>query len=134
MKPFNLEIITPSKTAFTGEVNSVNLPGVLGEFQVLFNHAPMMSSLEIGKIRLVDAAGNEVLFATSGGVAEVLKNKVLVLSNAVETPAEIDAARAEKAAERAKDRLQQRSNPDIDISRAEIALARALNRIKISKM
>jgi F-type H+-transporting ATPase subunit epsilon len=134
MKPFNLEIITPSKTAFTGEVNSVNLPGVLGEFQVLYNHAPMMSSLEIGKIRLVDAAGNEVLFATSGGVAEVLKNKVLVLSNAVETPAEIDAARAEQAAERAKERLQQRSNPDIDISRAEIALARALNRIKISKM
>jgi F-type H+-transporting ATPase subunit epsilon len=134
MKPFNLEIITPSKTAYSGEVNSVHLPGVLGEFQVLYNHAPLMSSFEIGKIRLNDSNDEEVVFATSGGVAEVLHNKVLVLSNAVETPAEIDAERAEKAAARAKERLQLRSNPDIDISRAEIALARAINRLKISKM
>lgn len=134
MKPFNLEIVTPAKTAYSGTVNSVNLPGTLGEFQVLFNHAPLMSSLEIGKIFLRDANEEEITFATSGGVVEVLKNKVLVLSNAVETPEEIDVQRAEKAAERAKERLQQRSDPNVDIPRAEIALARALNRLKLSKM
>ena len=103
----------------------------MGEFQVLFNHAPLMSTLDVGKMKLEDAEGNERIFATSGGVAEILKNKVLVLSSAVETPEEIDLERANKAAERAKERLGQRNNPEIDIKRAEIALARAINRIKI---
>ncbi len=131
MKEFFIEIITPSKTAYSGKVHSVTMPGVMGEFQVLFNHAPLMSTLEVGKMSIRDAEDNEMVFATSGGVAEVLHNKILVLSSAVETPEEIDLERATKAAERAKERLAQRTNPEIDVPRAEIALARALNRIKL---
>ena len=129
MKEFSLEIITPSKTVFTGEVTSITVPGVKGEFQVLLNHAPLMSNLEVGRIKLVDSDGKETFYIIGGGVVEVLHNKVLVLANSLEKPEDIDKTRAEKAAERAKKRLAERSQ-GIDIERAEIALARAMNRMK----
>ena len=133
MKEFSLEIITPSKTAFVGEVTSITVPGVKGEFQVLINHAPLISNLEVGEIKLADSEGKETFYVTSGGVVEVLHNKVLVLANSLEKPQDIDKERAEKAAERAKKRLAEKSK-GIDIARAEIALARALNRLKYARI
>jgi len=132
MKEFSLEIITPSKTAFTGQVTSITVPGVKGEFQVLINHAPLMSNFEVGKIKLGYADGSEVEFVTGGGVIEVLHNVVLLLADSVEKPEEIDVNRAEKSAERAKKRLAEKAK-EIDISRAEISLARALNRMKYAR-
>lgn len=131
MKEFQLEIITPAKAAYEGKVISVTVPGSAGEFQVLFNHAPLMSTLEVGKIKIVDAAEKEIIFATSGGVVEVRANKVLVLADSLERRDEIDVNRAEKAAERAKERLGNRADKSIDFLRAEIALTKAINRIKI---
>lgn len=131
MKEFYLEVLTPSKKAYEGDVLSVTLPGSAGEFQILFNHAPIISTLEVGRMKIKNATGEETVYAVSNGVAEVLKNKVLILVRSVENVADIDIERAEKAAERARKRLGDRADPDIDFTRAEAALERALNRLKL---
>ncbi|NUN08712.1 MAG: F0F1 ATP synthase subunit epsilon [Ignavibacteriaceae bacterium] len=131
MKEFDLEIVTPARVCYTGKVESVTVPGSLGEFQVLVNHAPILSTFEIGGIKVVENKESSLYFATSGGTVDVIQNKVLILANAAEKPEEIDVARAEKSAERARNRIRE-SGKEIDIMRAEASLARALNRIKIS--
>jgi F-type H+-transporting ATPase subunit epsilon len=75
-----LDIITPDKTLFSGEVKSVLLPGVEGKFGVLNRHASMISSLKKGKIKLVDNQQQTQFFDINGGVAEVHKNKIIVLA------------------------------------------------------
>jgi F-type H+-transporting ATPase subunit epsilon len=130
MKEIFVEIITPSKSTFKGEVKSITLPGTLGNFQVLFNHAPLMSTLEVGKIKIKDISDKEIVYATGGGTVEVKDNKVLVLATSAETPEEIDVERAKQAYERAKKRLAGNSKEGIDVLRAELALQRAVNRMK----
>ncbi len=75
-----LEIITPDKTVFTGEVNLVQLPGIDGSFEILKDHAPLISILKKGKIKYVDTKDNTNFIEINSGVIEVLKNKVLVLA------------------------------------------------------
>ncbi|MFA6979745.1 MAG: F0F1 ATP synthase subunit epsilon [Ignavibacteriaceae bacterium] len=132
MKVFALEIVTPSKLAFNAEVVSITVPGTLGEFQVLYNHAPIVSNLEIGKIKIQTQNGETLHYAVSGGVIEVLKNKVVVLAQSLERSDEIDSDRARQAVERAKQRLEQKNQ--IDVARAEAALTRGINRLKISSV
>ena len=130
MKELNVEIITPSKSAFSGKVKSISLPGTLGNFQVLFNHAPLLSTFEIGKIKIVDLDDKETEYATSGGTVEVLSNKILVLADSFESKEEIDIERAERSLQRAKERIANRNKEKIDEARAEASLRRAMNRIK----
>jgi len=75
-----LEIITPDKSVFEGEVKLVQLPGIDGSFEILNNHAPLISVLKKGKIKIEDEKGQEQFFDVNGGVIEVLKNKVLILA------------------------------------------------------
>jgi F-type H+-transporting ATPase subunit epsilon len=75
----HLEILTPDKKVFEGEVNAVNLPGTMGAFEVLNDHAPIISTLEDGKV-IVRTASREDVFLIQGGVVEVLNNKVIVLA------------------------------------------------------
>lgn len=130
MKKFNLEIITPSKSVFNDSVVSATFPGARGEFQVLFNHADLMSVIEIGRLR-IEKDGETLLFATSGGTVEVKNNKVLFLAETVEESSLIDLERAKRALERAQERLKSENRSEVDFSRAEAALQRALNRIKV---
>lgn len=132
MKELNLEVTTPSKKALTGKVKSVTLPGTLGSFQVLYNHAPILSSLEIGIIKVVDESDKERYYATGGGTVEVLNNEVLVLAESFESPDDIDTERAENAKKRAEERLKNREEK-IDETRAEAALKRAVNRLSVKK-
>ncbi|MBI3500761.1 MAG: ATP synthase F1 subunit epsilon [Bacteroidetes bacterium] len=76
----HLEIITPDKKLFSGEVKSVNLPGSAGYFGVLKNHAPLISSLKKGNVKVVDEQKQTHSFPVKGGVVEVLKNKITVLA------------------------------------------------------
>ena len=78
----NLEILTPDKKVFEGEVTSVTVPGAQGSFEILNNHAPIISILENGKV-VVRTAGKELKFNTTGGVVEVINNKVIVLAEGV---------------------------------------------------
>ncbi len=77
-----LEIITPDQRVFSGEVVSAQFPGVKGSFQVLNNHAPLISLLEKGKINIRTAQGEQSL-VVDGGMVEVLNNKIVVLAEAV---------------------------------------------------
>jgi len=75
-----LEIITPEKTLYEGEVSLVQLPGIDGSFEILNNHAPLISVLKEGKIKVKDDQEKLQYIEVKGGVIEVLKNKVLVLA------------------------------------------------------
>jgi F-type H+-transporting ATPase subunit epsilon len=75
-----LEIITPEKTLYKGEVSLVQLPGIDGSFEILEHHAPLISVLAQGKIKINDSKKETLFFDIKGGVIEVLKNKVLVLA------------------------------------------------------
>jgi F-type H+-transporting ATPase subunit epsilon len=76
----NLEIITPEQTLYTGEVTLVQLPGIDGSFEILNDHAPLISVLTTGKVKIQDAEKQVRYFDIKGGVVEVLHNKVLVLA------------------------------------------------------
>ena len=123
-------ITTPQNKWNLDDIKSVTAPGVLGSFQVLIHHAPLMTQLEIGEVKLEMEQDLE-LYATTGGFLEVLKNNVSLLLESCEKASKIDVSRAESAADRARERLQKRSE-DFDVMRAEGALARALNRIQIA--
>lgn len=77
-----LEILTPDRKVYSGEVSSVQVPGTKGSFTVLDNHAPIISTLETGKVKVRSKAGVET-FEINGGVIEVLKNKVTVLAESL---------------------------------------------------
>lgn len=128
MSEINLEILTPEKTVYKDSIDSITVPGTSGSFQVLKNHAPIISSFEIGVIT-VKKNSTTNNFTTSGGTVEVEKNKILLLTDSIELVNEIDLDRAISSKERAEKRLSQRGEGDIDITRARASLARALNRI-----
>tara|TARA_B110000444_G_C18255975_1_gene329718 strand:+ start:222 stop:458 length:237 start_codon:yes stop_codon:yes gene_type:complete len=76
-----LEIITPEKKIFTGEVSSVRLPGKSGEFEVKNNHAPIISTLTSGEIRVINSDKKIENFDINGGVIEMQNNKIIVLAD-----------------------------------------------------
>lgn len=76
----NIEIINPDKTIFSGEAELVQLPGKDGSFEILTNHAPLISVLREGKIKLIDKNKNQQFFEINGGVIEVHNNKILILA------------------------------------------------------
>jgi F-type H+-transporting ATPase subunit epsilon len=78
-----IEIITPDKKVFDDEIKSVRIPGKKGSFQVLKDHAPIISTLESGPVIIIDEAGNEKMFEIDGGVIEVKANKIILLAESV---------------------------------------------------
>jgi len=131
-KSFHLEIVTPKKIVLRAEVSSFTAPGILGGFQVLHNHAPFLSSVGIGEVKVIDEGGAETRFATSGGFVEVRENKVVMLAETAEPADQIDVKRAEAARDRARKRLESKA-AELDLDRAKAALQRALNRLKIAR-
>ncbi|MCL4538101.1 MAG: F0F1 ATP synthase subunit epsilon [Bacteroidetes bacterium] len=129
---FRLEILTPQKSVFSGEVESFTAPGESGSFQVLRNHAPLLSSIAAGEVRLVDQSGDEFIYSTSGGFVEVNHNKANFLADTLEKKEEIDIERARQAKARAEERLK-KNEAGTDIARAQAALLRALNRLKVAE-
>ena len=132
MAELNLEIITPEKIIFKDKIDVLTIPGTLGGFQILKDHAPLISSFEIGIIK-IKKDSTESYFTTAGGTVEVNKNKVLVLADSIEKVENIDKNRAEQAKERAEERLRKKHEEDIDEARARGALNRALNRLNAVK-
>lgn len=130
MNSFKAQILTPEGTLFNDEVTGVKLPGTMGSFEVKTLHANIISTLEVGEVLVRKATGEELHFAITGGLVEVVDNKLNLLAEAAEQVSEIDVERARAAAKRAKERLESDAK-DIDKSRAQKALERARNRIKL---
>jgi F-type H+-transporting ATPase subunit epsilon len=75
-----IEIVTPDTTIFSGEITLAQFPGLDGSFEIMNNHAPLITVLKKGKIKLIDKLNQPQFFEVNGGVVEVLKNKILVLA------------------------------------------------------
>jgi len=132
MAELNLEIITPENPIYKDQIESVTIPGTMGGFQILKDHAPLISSFEVGVIKVKKDTA-ETFYTTSGGTVEVNHNKVLVLADSIEKVEAIDKDRAEQAKQRAEERLRKKSEENIDEARANAALNRALNRLNAVK-
>jgi len=130
-KNFQLDIVTPARTVYSGEVQSFTAPGVVGNFQVLFNHAPLLSAVGVGEVKVIEPNGTKLYFAVSSGFVEVKSNKVILLAESAERSDEINLARAEKSKTRANERLAAKDK-SIDAERARVALYRSINRLKIA--
>ncbi len=130
-----LEVVTPSGAVVNEDVDIVNAPGYGGDFGVLANHAPFLSTIKIGILSYENGKKRESLMI-SGGFCEVSNNKITFLVESAEFGRQIDVDRAMKAKERAEKRLAQASAHDdsINILRAEAALQRSLARLKASNI
>jgi F-type H+-transporting ATPase subunit epsilon len=125
-----LELATPTRLVVSAEVDEVVAPGSLGYFGVLPGHAPLLATLGIGEVTY-RIGRDEHHVAVSGGFAEVRNDKVIILADSAETPADIDRTRAERARDRAEGRLSGRNQEEIDYARAAAALARAVTRLQV---
>ena len=127
-----LELATPTRLVVTAEVDEVVIPGSMGYFGVLPGHAPLLATLGIGELTY-RIGRDEYHVAMSGGFAEVRNDKVIILADVAETPADIDRTRAERARDRAEARVSGRATQEeIDYARAMCALARAVTRIQVA--
>lgn len=79
MKTLHADIVTPDRKVFSGEIQSIQLPGSEGSFEILYNHAPIVATLDTGKIRIKTADGKTETIKGIGGVVEVSRNRVSVL-------------------------------------------------------
>ncbi len=130
-------IISPYGPVYEGLATGVSLPGTEGAFEVKFNHASLMSMLDIGKIIVREKDGREQLFAVNGGFVEVHNNRVTVLAESAEKANEIDIERARLARETAEKELRQQKEDKAGqekVLHAELALKRAINRIKLHEL
>lgn len=129
-----LEVVTPKGAVVSQEVDIVTAPGYGGEFGVLANHAPFLSTIKTGVLTFKTGAQEETLMV-SGGFCEVSNNKLTFLVESAEHGTDIDVERAMRAKERAEKRLAeaQAQKERLDRTRAEAALQRALSRLKVAE-
>lgn len=129
MPGIRLDIVTAERVVYSDEVDLVVAPGIEGQLGILPHHAPLMTTLQMGELR-VRKGGEEFSLAIGGGFLEVRPDRVIVLADAAERAEEIDITRAEEAKHRAEEQLSHHP-PEVDMARTEAALRRALTRLKV---
>ena len=132
MATFLLELVTPERVLLSNQVRSVRAPGIEGSFGVLANHAPLMTALAIGLVKVEHENGDLEHIATSGGFMEVNREKTIILADTAERASDIDVSRAEAAINRSREHLA--SGAAVDYEEARAALERATNRMKVVQL
>ena len=130
--PLQLDIVTPEKLAYSDEVDAVVLPGSEGELGVLPHHAPLISTLGAGELRL-RKGGAEEAFAIVGGFLQVLPDKVVVMAETADMASEIDIEKAQEARRQAEQELEGGFVEGADLAAARAALQTALLRIRVAE-
>jgi F-type H+-transporting ATPase subunit epsilon len=130
--PLLLEIVTPERQVFSEEVDSVVCPGVEGELGVLPHHAPLLTTLGVGELR-IRRGGEEEFFAIAGGFLQVRPDKVVVMAETADMAAEIDIERAQEARREAERALAEGFEEPADLARARASLQRALLHIRVAE-
>jgi len=130
--PLHLEIVTPEKLAYDDMVDSVNLPGTEGELGILPHHAPLLSMLGAGELR-IRKDGTEESFAIVGGFVQVRPDKVVVMAETADLAAEIDLEKALEARREAERALEAGFVEPADLAQARAALQAALVRIRVAE-
>jgi len=130
--PLQLDIVTPDKLAYSDQVDSVVLPGSEGELGVLPHHAPLISMLGAGELRL-RKDGAEESFAIVGGFLQVLPDKVVVMAETADMASEIDLEKAQEARRQAEQALEGGFVEGADLAAARASLQTALLRIRVAE-
>jgi F-type H+-transporting ATPase subunit epsilon len=130
--PLLLEIVTPERLAFSETVDSVQLPGVEGELGVLPHHAPLVSTLGLGELR-IRRGSQEESFAIAGGFLQVRPDKVVVMAEMADLASDIDLERAQEARKEAERALEVGFHEGADLAAARAALQQALLRIRVAE-
>jgi F-type H+-transporting ATPase subunit epsilon len=130
--PIRLEIVTPERRVYSDEVDSVALPGSEGELGILPHHAPLISLLGAGELRVRKGAAEES-FAIVGGFVQVRPDKVVVMAETADLAAEIDIERALEARREAERALESGLVESADLAQARAALQAALVRIRVAE-
>ncbi len=126
----DLRVVTPDRQVVHNLVKAVSIPGQNGYLGILPGHAPLLTELMAGELAYTEGTGTRYL-AIAWGFAEVLPGRVIVLAETAERAEEIDIGRAQRARQRAEDRLK-KPDPEIDTERARAALERALARLQVA--
>jgi len=131
--PLLLEIVTPERLAYSETVDAVNLPGIEGELGVLPHHAPLVSMLGVGELR-IRKDGIEESFAIVGGFLQVRPDKVVVMAETADMASEIDLEKAQHAKREAEQALEGGARTDaVDLAAARASLQHALLRIRVAE-
>lgn len=130
MPTFLLEVLTPERKFFCGEAEEVIFKTVDGEMGVLAKHAPTVVAIDVGILK-IKADGKWIEALVTEGFAQIMPDKVVLLTDTAEYPEEIDINRAKEAKKRAEERLQKQLS-QIEYVRSKAALARAMARLKIT--
>jgi len=130
--PLLLEIVTPERQVFSQQVDSVVCPGIEGELGVLPHHAPLLTTLGVGELR-IRRSGEEEYFAIAGGFLQVRPDKVVVMAETADMASEIDLERAMEARREAEQALAEGFEEPADLARARAALQRALVHIRVAE-
>ena len=130
--PLLLEIVTPERLAYSDEVDAVTLPGGEGELGVLPHHAPLVSTLGVGELR-IRKGGAEESFAIVGGFLQVLPDKVVVMAETADMASEIDLDKAQEARKEAERALETGYHEGADLSMARASLQAALLRERLAQ-
>lgn len=132
MAKLSLKIVTPSRIMFDGEADMVIMRTKSGDVGIMHGHQPMVTVLDYGVMKIQNSGEDDKLAAVFGGFAEINSDGMTILTDIAEWSDEIDKSRAEKARERAEERLS-RHDKNTDMMRAELSLKRALTRINVSE-
>jgi len=127
---FQLEIVTPEKLVVKTTAEEIQIPGLNGYLGILPGHAPLITELSVGVITYREQGETKIL-SVAWGFGEILPDKVTILAETAEHPDEIDVSRAQKAKDRAEQRLKS-NDPNVDYDRAEGALQRAETRLRVA--
>jgi F-type H+-transporting ATPase subunit epsilon len=128
---FQLEIVTPEKKVVDAAATEAQIPGKNGYLGILPGHAPLITELSVGEVTFRDG-GQEQHLAVAWGFAEVLPDKVTILAETAERPADIDVERARKAKQRAEQRLTS-GDTNVDVERSLDALHKADTRLEVAE-
>ena len=128
---FHLFLVTPEKIIYDDLIHSIIVPGTIGYFEVLTNHAAIISSLTIGKLIITDKNNVKSLWSISGGLFEFTKNKATLLGDAVELSSAIDIKRAESEIIHSKKVIEEATHNPVELQSAKRELKVAMNRLKI---
>jgi F-type H+-transporting ATPase subunit epsilon len=130
--PLLLEIVTPERQVFSEEVDSVVCPGIEGELGVLPHHAPLLTTLGVGELR-IRRGSDEEFFAIAGGFLQVRPDKVVVMAETADMASEIDLEKAQTARQEAERALAEGFEEPADLARARASLQRALLQIRVAE-
>jgi len=129
-KTMHIDIVTPEKITFQGDIKEIMAPGIEGEFGVLPGHAPFATVLRAGVVTIINNSGAEEIIAISGGYVEVESSKVILLVETAEKSEEIDADRAKRKLDEKERLLKGKSVKDIDFDRIQASLLKEMARMK----